>query len=102
MPSELVFAFRQQIDESAQGGIDRLGIREIGSDIRVAPWDGSIFPIAQRESGILNQTYNRLCCAAVGGSSMDTGKTSSNFDVSLAGRIAGAVWGQFVGDAFCL
>ena len=33
---------------------------------------------------------------------MDTEKTSDNLDVSLAGRIAGAVWGQFVGDAFCL
>jgi ADP-ribosyl-[dinitrogen reductase] hydrolase len=33
---------------------------------------------------------------------METGKTPENRDVSLAGRIAGAVWGQFVGDAFCL
>jgi ADP-ribosylglycohydrolase len=33
---------------------------------------------------------------------MDTEKTPDNRDVSLAGRIAGAVWGQFVGDAFCL
>ena len=33
---------------------------------------------------------------------MDTEKTPNNRDVSLAGRIAGAVWGQFVGDAFCL
>lgn len=33
---------------------------------------------------------------------MDADKTSNNLDVSLASRIAGAVWGQFVGDAFCL
>lgn len=33
---------------------------------------------------------------------MNAAKTSDDFDVSLAGRIAGAVWGQFVGDAFCL
>ncbi|QEM68581.1 ADP-ribosylglycohydrolase family protein [Geobacter sp. FeAm09] len=33
---------------------------------------------------------------------MDSEKKSNNQDVSLAGRIAGAVWGQFVGDAFCL
>ncbi|GFE60908.1 ADP-ribosylglycohydrolase family protein [Geobacter sp. AOG2] len=29
-------------------------------------------------------------------------ETFNNRDVSLADRIAGAVWGQFVGDAFCL
>jgi len=33
---------------------------------------------------------------------METEKKLNNSDVSLAGRIAGAVWGQFVGDAFCL
>jgi len=33
---------------------------------------------------------------------MDTEKRPENHEVSLAGRIAGAVWGQFVGDAFCL
>jgi len=33
---------------------------------------------------------------------MDRKKTVDSQDASLAGRIAGAVWGQFVGDAFCL
>ncbi|KAB0671024.1 ADP-ribosylglycohydrolase family protein [Oryzomonas sagensis] len=33
---------------------------------------------------------------------MDSKKPLNSQDISLASRIAGAVWGQFVGDAFCL